>query len=205
MNIKRPSQGASRDNYENDAETSLTGLGTSMVKNIGQSFGDIGSGIFDGLTGALPNYEDDFNREGQGQKTPEAQQPRRQEMFRVYDHRKIEEDRQINEVKQLIQAIKDEVKMLKQSSESMSQEVSDVQNIIINEKGNKSDIYTIRFLEVVLNLLRSIRMKVGESRTWMDALTSKKAKRGSLFAARSKKQGTQYSQSEEMKVTRNTQ
>ena len=48
-------------------------------------------------------------------------------------------------------------------------------------------------------------MKTGESRTWMQALMSKKAKRGSAFAARSKKQGTAYSMSQELSNSRNVQ
>ncbi|MFN3393664.1 MAG: DUF5660 family protein, partial [Candidatus Thermochlorobacter sp.] len=34
------------------------------------------------------------------------------------------------------------------------------------------------FLEVVLNILRALRAKVGESKTWLQAMMSKKKKRG---------------------------
>lgn len=123
----------------------------------------------------------------------------------LFNFREVEDRRQISEIKEVIEAIKTEIKAIRQSGESLSEELSDVENIVINEKTEKSSVYTLKFLEVVLSLLRTIRMKVGESRTWLDAMMSKKAKRGSLFSSRSKKHGTQYSMSEEMKVTRSTQ
>ncbi|MCX6732754.1 MAG: DUF5660 domain-containing protein, partial [Candidatus Roizmanbacteria bacterium] len=63
----------------------------------------------------------------------------------------------------------------------------------------------VKFLEIVLQILRSVRAKVGESSTWMQALMSKKKKRGSLFASRSKKQGTAYSMSQELSNSRSIQ
>jgi hypothetical protein len=69
----------------------------------------------------------------------------------------------------------------------------------------KPGIYHVRFLEIIVNVLRALRAKINESSTWMQALTSKKKKRGSLFAVRAKKKGTQYSLSQELSSARSVQ
>ena len=81
----------------------------------------------------------------------------------------------------------------------------DIEKFTMDTLTEKPGIYHVKFLEIVLQILRTMRMKTGESRTWMQALMSKKAKRGSAFAARSKKQGTAYSMSQELSNSRNVQ
>ena len=101
--------------------------------------------------------------------------------------------------------IKREIDFLKKDNSGLMNEVKDVEKLTLNSLPEKPGIYHIRFLEIVLNLVRHLRAKVGESRTWMEALVSKKKKRGSLFAARSKKSGTQYSLSQELQNARSVQ
>ncbi|MEK7177564.1 MAG: DUF5660 family protein, partial [Patescibacteria group bacterium] len=109
------------------------------------------------------------------------------------------------QIAELTQAIKKEIDMIKEADASLINDVRDVENLTINGLPEKVGIYHIRFLELVLNILRTLRAKVGESRTWMSALMSKKAKRGSAFAVRSKKSGTQYSMSQELSNSRSVQ
>jgi hypothetical protein len=69
----------------------------------------------------------------------------------------------------------------------------------------KLGVYHVRFLEIILKILQSIKLKINESGTWLEAMRSKRAKRGSAFMANSKKKGTQYSMSQELTLTRSVQ
>jgi hypothetical protein len=109
------------------------------------------------------------------------------------------------QIKELTEQIKKEIEFIKKSDRSLISEIQDVENLTINSLPEKPGIYHIRFLEIVLRILRSLREKVGESRTWLAALISKKKKRGSLFASLSKKKGTQYSMSQELSTARAVQ
>ena len=71
--------------------------------------------------------------------------------------------------------------------------------------GKKPGVYHVRYLELLLSFLQGVKAKVGEAKTWLMAIQSKRAKRGSAFAVRSKKQGTQYSLSQELSTARNVQ
>lgn len=210
-NTKSMTQGR-RDSIESEKmDTSLKGFGSDMVKNVGQSFADLGTGIFDQLLGT------DKNSEQFSQQSPEYQKgyqdalknqeqksfiPERKTLFSFGEQ---QERQQIAEIKELIKAIKQEVDAIKRADQSLMGEVKDIEKLTINSMPDKPGIYHIRFLELVLKVLQTLRLKLNESSTWMEALHSKKAKRGSAFGARSKKSGTSYSMSEELKVTRNTQ
>ncbi|MCX7956044.1 MAG: DUF5660 domain-containing protein, partial [Patescibacteria group bacterium] len=75
----------------------------------------------------------------------------------------------------------------------------------VNEISEKPGIYHVRFLEIVLNLLKALRAKVGESSSWLQAMITRKKKRSSLFSGRAKKMVTQYSLSQELQTTRSVQ
>jgi len=109
------------------------------------------------------------------------------------------------EIKSLVEQIRKEIQYIKKADASLMNEVKDIEKIAIDSLPEKPGIYHVRFLEIVLRALRLMREKIGESNTWMQALMSKKKKRGSLFAANSKKKGTQYSQSQELSASRNVQ
>ena len=108
-------------------------------------------------------------------------------------------------VKELVELIRQEVEIIKKSNRSLLQEVSDVQKVTVEQLPQKPGIYHIRFLEIILNILRQLKEKIGESKTWLNALLSRRKRRGSLFLLRSKKLGTQYSLSQELQVSRSIQ
>ena len=105
----------------------------------------------------------------------------------------------------MTELIRKEIGFLKKENSALASEVKDVEKLTVSELPEKPGIYHVRFLEIVLNVIKHLRAKVGESKTWLEALVSKKKKRGSLFAARSKKQGTQYSLSQELTSARSVQ
>lgn len=193
---------------KNTLET-LSDIHPSIGKkqSIGGSFADLGGGIVNQLFGIQDTgAERGLGAENVKSQTQEkARKPLRKE-FTLFNYNKYYEQEVVkNQIKQLTEAVKKEIDMFKQANASLMAEVKDVQNSAINEIGEKVGIYHIRFLELVLSLLRTLRAKVGESRTWMQALMSKKKKRGSLFAINSKKKGTQYSMSQELTITRSVQ
>ncbi len=109
------------------------------------------------------------------------------------------------QIKELTQAIKQEIEIIKKTNKSLLSEMGDIEKISLESLPSKPGIYDVHFLEIVLGVLRALRAKVGESRTWLQALLSKKKKRGSLFASLSKKKGTQYSLSQELTNARSVQ
>lgn len=190
---------------KNTAET-LTNFGSSTLKNTGNAFKNLGSGIFDSFFGApgMPGGDENWGQNEFGPRRQEAKKPAplRKEVHSVYSFQKEQE---IRTMRELTEQLKREIIAFKKQSSDVLSEVKDIEKMTIDSLPSKPGIYHIRFLEIVLSILRTLRQKIGESKTWMQALMSKKKKRGSLFAVRSKKQGTQYSMSEEMKMTRSVQ
>lgn len=108
------------------------------------------------------------------------------------------------QVERLMAEVRQEIKALQKANQSFEAKIRDIERIALQPLPKKPGIYHVRFFEIILKILKSMRAKIGESRTWLEALSSKKKKRGSLFTFRAKKKGTQYSLSEELKLTRQT-
>lgn len=188
--------------FKNPLET-LRDLGTDTAKNTADAFGKIGGGMLDQFFGG---YEDDENEnDAQESFNKEAKKPQKKEN-RIFNYNEYYEDTLVKkQIKELTEQIKKEIEALKKADASLIQEVKDIEKLSINELPEKPGIYHVRFLEIVLSILRVLRAKVGESKTWLQALMSRKKKRGSLFAVRSKKAGTQYSLSQELQSARSVQ
>lgn len=171
-------------------------------KNPLETVKDIGGGMLDQFFG----YESTDAGEFKGHAAESKQKPAGKREFKVFNYTEYSETTLIKKkIAELTDLIKREIDFLKKDNSALLSEVKDIEKLTINELPEKPGIYHIRFLEVVLELIRHMRAKVGESKTWMQALMSKKKKRGSLFAARSKKQGTQYSMSQELTTARSVQ
>lgn len=131
--------------------------------------------------------------------------PTRQE-FTIFSHTADFETRvRPQEISQLLAEIRNEVKSLRAQSQSIASQLSGVEKLTLDNLTDKPGVYHVRFLETIISLLKNLRAKVSEASVWLEAMQSKKAKRGSAFAARSKKQGTAYSQSQEHNIARATQ
>jgi hypothetical protein len=135
-------------------------------------------------------------------KTPQ----KRGQEFSLFNYQEYYENNLIkNQIKELSEAIRKEISLVKKADQSLIEEISEAQKISLETLPDKAGVYHVRFLEIVLKLLQSVRAKIGESRTWLQAMMSKKKKRGSLFASLSKKKGTQYSLSQEISSARSIQ
>lgn len=192
---------------QNPLET-LKDLGGSTATKTVSEFKKIGSGIFDQFFGGgaqtseTPSIEA-LNKSGRETKA-KPQGPRHE--FSIFNYQNHYENNIVRQkMKELHEQITKEIEFIKKANSSLLSEVADIENLSINSLPEKPGVYHIRFLEVVLSILRSLRAKVGESRTWLAAMSSKRKKRGSLFANLSKKKGTQYSLSQELSSSRSVQ
>lgn len=162
-----------------------------------------GAGIFDGIFGTS-----DYQPASENFGFPQAehkQQPARRE-FSLFKYQEYYEDTIVKrKIKELTELLTKEIEYLKRADASMRAEVKEIEALTLQASPDKPGIYHVRFLEIVLQILRSLREKIGESRTWLQAMVSKKKKRGSLFSVRSKQKGTQYSLSQELQSARSIQ
>ena len=190
--------------YKNPLEA-VRDLGVSTVKSAVDSVGKIGTGMIDQLIG---NYDedDDENQEKSFVKEIKEAKKNLEKKQQVFNFQEYHETTLVRRhIAELTEQIRKEIEALKKADQSLLNDVRDIEKIALNDLPEKPGIYHVRFLEIVLNILRALRAKVGESRTWLQAMITRKKKRGSLFAARSKKQGTQYSLSQELQSARSVQ
>lgn len=124
--------------------------------------------------------------------------------FSVHSETRVKQEK-IQEIQQVIEQIRAEVASIKRSSAGIDQEVERIEQATLGALPENVGIYHVRYYEILLSYLRGVREKVGEANTWLQAMQSKKAKRGSAFAAQSKKKGTSFSMSQELSAARNVQ
>ena len=123
--------------------------------------------------------------------------------FTIFSHQKYQENELIpREIESLKDEIRAEIKALKLSQKQLVTQAEEIENSAFQTISEKGGIYHIHFLEILLSLIRDLRAKATEAKTWLSAMQTKKKKRGSLFAVLSKKKGTQYSLSQELQNTR---
>lgn len=196
--------------YKNPLEA-IHDLGSSTVKNTAKAVADIGGGMIDQLFGLQTN-KDHYSQKEENPNISEniikeaKKQAKTEKKGVVFNYQEYYETTLIKrQIQELTEMIKKEIEAIKKLNATLLSQVKDVEVLAVNELPEKPGIYHVRFLEIVLNILRSLRAKVGESSTWLTALISRKKKRGSLFAVRSKKMGTQYSLSQELQSSRSVQ
>lgn len=202
-------QPSSKPKTKNPFEA-FTDIGRGVQNNALDSVKSIGGGVMDSFLGG---NDDDFdlweNELREPAHAPEKKQedPKpakaRHEVFNFAEHHEKVDVQ--NQIKQLLETIHHEIKALEQQNNALLADVKDIENAAISELPEDPGVYHVHFFEMLLSIVRSLREKVGDSASWLEAMMSKKKKRGSLFASRSKNQGTQYSLSQELQVTRSVQ
>lgn len=141
-----------------------------------------------------------FGKSWEGPKPPEKevrthQSHTYQEMvlFMYSDRNKeINVSKEMHEIKTIIDTLKKQVKILEKSEKSL---VSEVTKIKVEQLPQKPGVYYIRFFEWLISLVRQLRAKVEEGRTWLQAMTTKKKKMG--YWKMYKKHGTTFGLSHE--------
>lgn len=192
--------------HSNPIET-LKDVSSSIGANTVDSLRNLGTGILDQLLGINDSNETENVEENSKQlddhKETKKIVKKEANLFNYQSHHENVVVR--DQIQKLIEQIRQEVQQIKKTDSSLMNEVRDIEKFTLETLSEKPGIYHVKFLEIVLRILQSVRMKVGESKTWMAALMSKKKKRGSAYASRSKKQGTAYSMSQELSNSRSVQ
>lgn len=113
-----------------------------------------------------------------------------------------EDRRKIDEIHEMLRK---EIDKYEKAQRKMDENLEKIKKMLILEQQQvKAGIYHISHAEVLVMMFRTFLANVTESNTWLEALISRKSKRGSLFAVRSKKSGTQYSMSQELSIARSS-
>ncbi len=193
--------------FKNPLEA-LRDLGTDTARKTADVFTNIAGGMVDQLFGNTDYESGEFEltQEQINKDKKETKRVGQEKKGIIFNYNEYYESTLIKrQMKELTKAIKQEIEALKKADKSLIAQVKDVEKLTINDLPEKPGVYHIRFLEIVLSILRILRAKVSESSTWLEAMISRKKKRGSLFAIRSKKAGTQYSLSQELQNARSVQ
>lgn len=164
-----------------------------------------GRSFLDSMLGV--NHADNTHGEqGMAQRlmSKEHTAPRRRSESVTVFHGRIDEEKRIipQQMQEMRSKIDEQLVVLKRKNSEFISEINQIEKETLQSLPDKPGIYHVRFLELILSYLQILTAKVGEAKTWMSAMRTKKAKRGSLFAARSKNQGTQYSLSQELQSSR---
>lgn len=184
---------------------SLREMSSSMGKSTIDALQTMGTGMIDQLLG-VTQPEAEKSTDSSQQTAEKAGKKKLQKEANLFNYTHHHENVIVREqIKSLLEQIRQEVQYIKKADASLMNDVRDIEKFTMDTLSEKPGIYHVKFLEIVLRILQNIRAKVGESHTWMQALMSKKAKRGSAFASRSKKQGTSYSMSQELSNSRSVQ
>lgn len=160
--------------YKNSLEA-FGDLGTSVAKDTASSIRDIGLGMFDQLMGNMPPERKPNTPERPRNNQVEHQGPRRIEKFNVFNIKKEEESREIQNLKKEIQQ---EIKLMKQMESMVQQDIKDIEKLTFESTPEEATIYHVRFMEIMISMLRAMRVKVNESHNWLQALIHKKKRRG---------------------------
>ena len=178
--------------YSNPQET---------LKNVSQ-----GQAIARDIAAERESLEKRLASEGKqsAEKRPGIANPEFKQVFDLTTHRETHEKQEkIKELQSLLVEIRREVQSIKAQSEGLTAEAEQVERAALQSLPDRVGIYHVRYFEIILEYLKNIKTKVGEAKTWLMAMNSKKTKRGSAFAKQSKKQGTQFSLSQELAAARN--
>lgn len=116
----------------------------------------------------------------------------------------IQQEKETRTIRELLVTVQSEIKNLKKADATLAQEVKGIEQLTIemSQTEDVSGIYNVRFLELMVALLKTIRLKITESGTWLSSFHGKAKKRG--FKALTKKKGTSYSMSQELQMARAT-
>ncbi|GIW62670.1 MAG: hypothetical protein KatS3mg090_0496 [Patescibacteria group bacterium] len=106
-------------------------------------------------------------------------------LFSAYEyHEKYEVPQRIQ---QILERIRQEIEAFRKTTDSINAEVENIAKVTLNQREQKLGQYDISFFEFLLSLIRDLRQKAAESRSWLLLFKGKMQKRGSLFLPLKKK------------------
>lgn len=179
----------------------ISDVGTAAVDKTVKTAMDVTTGMLDQFFGNADKKPSFEPRPYQNEQRPTAPERKKANVFSFSEYR--ESEMVPKQIEHLQGQILRDAKVLEKAAPTTSKEA---QKLVLQiSTPEKSGVYLIRLLEGVMNLLRAMRIDTSRSGNWSEAMQSKKKKRGSAFAVRSKSQGTQYSQSQELTNARSIQ
>lgn len=190
------------------------------ARAVGDTLSNVATGFIDELTG-YDRGQDDAEVTPQspdrgGVRIPtyaefQQEQEQKQTQFFMEQQRaaeaearkRMDEDRRhIDEIHEMLRK---EIDKYEKAQHTMNENLEKIKKMLLLEQQQaKKGIYHVTHAEVLVMMFRSFLANINESNTWLEALISRKSKRGSLFATRSKSKGTQYSMSQELSIARST-
>lgn len=198
--------GVRKNPFESYTDSTSTGsFGSKLAKDAFNGLNDtFGTGLLDSMFGTPKTPEQKHSWE-QEQKPSKPKIRIEKNIFNgnIY-HESHRVPEQMKEMKTMIEQVKQEMQLVKKEASAFIDEVRDIDNIILNPGSEKASIYDIRFLQIVMSILRSMRKKINESRSWLGVARGRQNKRGS-FMSRRKEKGTAYSLSHELNPSRSVQ
>lgn len=180
----------------------LHNMGSDIAGGTASAVRDIGTGVFDQLLG-VDKSPSTANKENS--QIAANEKPRRSGNREIKTVWTFQQEQETRTIRSLLEQLKHEIKLIKQADSSLMSEIKDIEKLTVDSLPEKPGIYHVRFLELLISILATLRAKINESRTWLMAFQSKKKKRGSAFSTMSKKKGTQFSLSQELSNARSVQ
>lgn len=202
---------------------SLGGLAKDIGRGVAHAFGDMASDAYTDMLGGSPrnfdNQNDNYNspdkggvaiptfeqyRKQQERRNSQFFEMKRQEEEAAKKKREEEDQRQLDEV---YKELEKEIKRYEAQQQKMDENIEKLKKLIIAERTNKykKGKYVFTVADIGRMIMKTALISITDSNNWLEAVMTKRKKRGSLFAVRSKKQGTQYSMSQELSLTRSVQ
>lgn len=186
-----------------------------VAKGFGDALGDMAVKVVDELTGFDRDANSSLDRGGVRIPTMiEYQAEQRKQHQRFFEEQKRaaemvskqkeeKDSQQINEINEMLRK---EIIKYEKARKQVDENLDKVKKMLLLERQHlRSSVYQMTYTELAALIFKNLFIDASESNMWLEALMSKKKKRGSLFATRSKQQGTQYSLSQEMSTARSVQ
>ena len=199
---KNPLEKNPYEQFDSTPSNAVSSFGKNIASEINKTFGK-------GLVDSFFNNENNETLNNDNTiRYPEVQrrQPSVRREFNVFTRvEHFESKERPRELEYLHKQIVQEVKEIKAANAALMSEIRDIDNLTVENMENKDGVYYVRFLELIISILKTLRMKINESRTWLGAVNARAKKRGAAFGARAKKHGTSFSLSQELSTARSVQ
>lgn len=200
---KNPLEKNPLEQFDNKPKNPLSSIGKDISSSLNSTFG---TGLVDSFFNQGRN-ESGYSPEN-AYKSP-FETPKRsvirefRNIFSRPEHYETKE--RPHQIEYLHKQIVQEIHAIKSANAAFISEVKDIDNITVENMKGKEGIYYVRFLELIISILKTLRMKINESRTWLGAVQGRAKKKGGAFGARAKKHGTSFSMSQELSNARSVQ
>jgi len=111
----------------------------------------------------------------------------------------------IRRIEELHKVLTEEIKKFEKVHKQINVNLEKAKKILLEEQSKiQAGNYHVTFAEVLQMVVHNAFADADKSNNWLEALVSRKKRRGSLFATQSKTKGTSYSLSQELALARSS-